>query len=116
MMRMRAGFVTESVLLPLLGAKFSMRTKSSLGRQIPRKRSRGRLDRLANIIDDTLHERRVVTLGHHPNQRLGPRLANHQTALALELRLGRRNAFPDTVHLQRRAAVEPHVLEELWQR
>jgi hypothetical protein len=27
MMRIRAGFVTESAVVPLLGAKFSMRTK-----------------------------------------------------------------------------------------
>src|SRR5436190_6983756 len=100
-MRMRAVFVTESAVFPLLGAKLSMCTRSSLGRQIPRKRSRRRLHGLADVVDDPLHERRVVALRHHPDQRLGARLADDESALALELGLGGRDALANAVRLER---------------
>src|SRR5213082_786953 len=86
-MRMRAGFVTESAFDPLPGAKFSMRTIKSFARQLRTKGSRGRLNRLANILDQALDERRVLALGHHADQRLGTRFADHQAPPALELGL-----------------------------
>src|SRR5579884_514788 len=116
MMRMRAGFVIDAALLPLLGAKFSMCTDKSFGEQIPRKGSRRRLNCLANIVDDPLHEGRIISFGHDANQGLGARLADDQTPPALELGLGRGDAFAHAVDLERRTPVEPHVLEQLRKR
>src|SRR5438270_8470103 len=116
-MRMRAGFVTESAFDPLLAAKFSMRTIQSFGRQLRTKRSRGRLDRLANVIDQALHEGRVIAFSHHADQWLSTRFADDKTPTALELGFGRGDAFLDAVGLQRlRAPVEPDVLEKLRKR
>src|SRR5437773_4807075 len=106
MMSMRAGFVTESTFDPLPGVKFSMRTIMSCDRQLPRKCSRGRLDGLANVVDHTLDERGIVALGHHPDQRLGARFADHEASAALQLGLGGGDSFADAVCIQRRAAVE----------
>src|SRR5256885_7776754 len=103
-MRIRAGFVTESAFDPLPGAKFSMRTIMSFERQLPTKRSRGRLDRLADVVDDALDERRIVALGHHTDQRLGARFADDEATLALELDLGGGDSLADAVRFDRRAA------------
>src|SRR5205814_97927 len=100
-MRIRAGFVTDSAFDPLPGAKFSMRTIMSFERQLPTKRSRGRLDRLANVVDDTLHERRIVALGHHPDQGLGARFADDQASPALERGLGGGDSLAQPVPLER---------------
>src|SRR4051794_34281393 len=117
MMRIRAGFVTESAFDPLPGAKFSMRTIKSFGRQIRTKRSRRRLDRLANVIDHALHEGRVVAFRHHTDQWLGARFADHETPTTLELGFRGGNALLDAVGFQRlRTAVEAHVLEKLRKR
>src|SRR4051812_8151859 len=114
MMRIRAGFVTESAFVPLPGAKFSMRTRKSFGRQLRTKRSRGRLNGLANVVDHALHEGRVVAFGHDADQWLRTGFADHETSAALELGPGCGDAFLDAVRVQRlRAAVEAHVLEEL---
>src|SRR4051794_9255832 len=116
-MRIRAGFVTESAFDPLPGAKFSMRTTKSFGRQLRTKRSRGRLDGLANVVDQALNERRVVAFRHHADQWLGARFADYQSSPALELGFGCSDAFLDAVCLQRlRAAIETHVLEKLRER
>src|SRR5437764_5435354 len=113
-MRIRAGFVTESAFDPLLAAKFSMRTIKSFGRQLRTKRSRGRLYRLANFIDQALHEGRVVAFSHHADQWFGARFTDHQPATALELGFGGGDAFLDAVGLQRlRTSVEADVLQEL---
>src|SRR5205823_9727138 len=117
MMRIRAGFVTESAFDPLLAAKFSMRTIKSFGRQLRTKRSRGRLNGLANVIHDALHEGRVVAFSHHADQWLRARFADHQPPTTLELGLGRCDTFLHAVGLQRlRASVEAHVLEKLRER
>src|ERR1041385_4665527 len=115
-MRIRAGSVIESALDPLLGAKLSMCTGKWCGGQIPTKGSRRRLHGLANIVDHTLDEGHVLPLGHHPNQRLGARLPDDEPSPALELRLRRRDALANAVHLQRSTAVEADVLEELRKR
>src|SRR5438067_13889298 len=116
-MRMRAGFVTESAFDPLPGAKFSMRTIKSFGRQLRTKRSRGRLNGLANIVDDALHEGRVVAFGHHPDQGLGAGFADHQPPTTLAPGFGCGDTLLDAVGLQRlRASVEAHVLEKLRKR
>src|SRR5690348_1563250 len=117
MIRTRAVLANESVLDPLGGTRFSMRTESSFHRQLPRNRSRGGPHSLADVVDDALDERWVVAFGHHADQRLCPRLANDQAAAPLQLGLGGGNALPDAVRLQRlRATVETHVLEQLRKR
>src|SRR5437868_3823491 len=110
-MRIRAGFVTESAFDPLRGAKFSMRTTMSFERQLPTNRSRGRLNRLANVVDDALHQRRIVALGHHPDQRLGARFADDKAPPTLELGFGGGDSPADAVRLERGTAVETHVLQ-----
>src|SRR5216117_2630914 len=105
-MRIRAGFVTESAFDPLPGAKFSMRTIMSFERQLPTKRSRGRLDRLADVVDHALNDGGIVAFRHHPDQRLGARFADNEASLALELGLGGRDPLSHSVGLERRAAVE----------
>ena len=57
-------------------------------------RSRRRLHRLADVVDQPLDQRRVVAFGHDPDQRLGARLADDQPAVALELGLGGGDALP----------------------
>src|SRR5256885_6726222 len=96
-MRIRAGFVTESAFDPLPGAKFSMRTIMSFERQLPTKRSRGRLDRLTNVVDDALHKRRIVAFGHDPDQGLGARFADDKASSALEFSLGGGDSLSDAV-------------------
>src|SRR3982750_1700003 len=94
-MRIRAVDVTLLAFDPRFAAKFSMCTRSSLGRQIPRNGSRGRLDRLANVVDDTLDDGHVLAFRHHPDDRLRTRLADEEAALPFELGLGCGNAFSD---------------------
>src|SRR5437868_9265669 len=84
MIRTRAVAVIEPAFVPLPGAKFSMCTAESFGGQIRTKRSRGRLNRLANVVDDAFDERRIVTLRHDPDQRLGAGFADDETALPFE--------------------------------
>src|SRR5437764_14273404 len=110
-MRIRAAFVTESAFDPLPGAKFSMRTIMSFERQLPTKRSRGRLDRLANVVDDALNKRCVVALGHHPDEGLGARFADDEASAALELGLGGGDSLAHAVRFERGATIEPHVLQ-----
>src|SRR5206468_12145182 len=112
MIRIRAARLTAAAFVPLVGPKLSMCTPMSLRRQIPTKRSRGGLHRLANVIDQPLDERRVVALGHDPNQRLGARFADDQPPLSFEFGLGGGNVLPDAVAFERlAAAVEADVLE-----
>ena len=85
--------------------------------QLRRKCSRGALNGLANVVDQTLDQRRVVALGHHPDQRLGARLADDQAPAALELGFGGGDALAHAVGFERLgAAVEADVLEQLRQR
>src|SRR3954447_16104178 len=113
MIRMRAMALIDSAFDPLPRAKFSMRTMTAFDRQTPRKCSRGRLDRLANIVDQSFDQLRVLAFGHHPDQRLGAGLADHQPALPLQLGFGGRDSLADIVHLERlAAAVEADVLEQ----
>src|SRR5690348_14478580 len=93
MIRIRAVDVILRVFDPVPGAKLSMCTGLGLGRQIPRKGSRGRPHRLANIVDEALDKRAIVALGHDADQRLGARLADHEPPAALELGLGGGNAL-----------------------
>src|SRR4051812_10289412 len=110
-MRMRAGFVTEPAFDLLPAAKFSMRTVTSCERQLPRKCSRGRLDRLADFVDDALDEGHIVAFGHHPDQRFGARFADNKTAAARELGLGGGDPLTHAVGFERfGATVEAHVL------
>src|SRR5438128_9786758 len=97
MMRMRAGFITESAFDPLPGANFSMRTIKSFGRQLRTKGSRGRLNGLANIVDEALDEGGIVALGHHPDQRFGARFADHEPPTTLELGFGCGDTLLDAV-------------------
>src|SRR6185312_17450889 len=114
MIRIRAVDVILRVFDPLPGAKLSMCTASSLGRQIQRKRSRGGPNGLANVVDQPLDQGRVVAFGHYPDQRLGPRLANDKASPAFELTLGSGDALAHTIRLQRLARpAEAHVLEQL---
>src|SRR4051794_23862114 len=114
MIRMRAVVDIESVFGRPLEAKFSMCTTTSFRRQLPIKCSRGRLDGLANVVDDALDERGIVPFRHHPDQRLGPRLADEQPPPALQFGFGSSDALADAVRLQRlAAAIEAHVLEQL---
>src|SRR5690348_5605168 len=116
-MRIRAGFVTESAFEPLFGAKFSIRTILSLRRQLPKKRSRGGLNGLANVVNDPFDHGGVLPLGHDADQRLSARFADQQPALALQLSLGGRDTFPDAVGLQRlAAAIEADILQQLRKR
>src|SRR5689334_11408804 len=116
-MRIRAGFVTESTFELFFGAKFSIRTISSLRRQLPRKGSRGCLNGLANAIDEPLDHGGIFTFGHDADQGLGARLADEQPPLPFELGLGSGDALPDAVGLERLGpAVEADVLEQLRQR
>src|SRR3954468_9624834 len=101
MIRMRAVVDIESVFGPPLEAKFSMCTATSFRRQIPIKCSRGRLDRLANVVDNPLNERGIVAFGHHSDEWFGAGLADQQASTALQLGLGGRNALADIVGLQR---------------
>ena len=88
MMRTRAGFVMKAAFDPLLGAKFSMCTETVFGGQIPRKRSRRRLNRLADVVDNALDERRIVALCHDPDQRLRARFAYDEAAPSLQFGFG----------------------------
>src|SRR5437763_10794816 len=101
MIKIRAVSVTLPAFDPLAGAKLSMCTVLSLGRQIPRKGSHRRLNRLANVIDEPLDQRRVVALGHHADQGLGPRLTDDQPAATLKLGFCRGDALPDDVAFER---------------
>src|SRR5689334_14075030 len=100
MIRTRAVAVIESAFVPLPGAKFSMCTIKSFGGQIRTKRSRRGLNRLANVVDDALDQLGIVAFGHHPDQRLGPRFADDEAALAFELGLSRCDALADAVGLE----------------
>src|SRR3954454_2487954 len=116
-MRIRAVEFIDTAFVPLVGAKFSMRTRSSLRPQLPRKRSRDGPDGLANVVHEPLYERAIVAFGHHPDQRLGTRFADHEAAAALKLGFRRGDSLPDAVGLERlRPAVETHVLEQLRKR
>src|SRR3954469_17507529 len=84
MMRIRAVDVTLLAFDPRFAAKFSMCTRSSLGRQIPRNGSRRRLDRLADAIDHALDHGHVLAFGHHPDNGLGARLADDEASLPFE--------------------------------
>src|SRR5690242_14954353 len=111
MIRTRAVDVILRVFDPLPGAKLSMCTASSCGRQLPRNGSRRGLDGLANLVNDALDQRRVVAFGHHPDQRFRSRLADDETALALQLSLRRSDALAHAVRLERLGApAETHVL------
>src|SRR4051794_3125952 len=101
MMRIRAVDVTLLAFDPRFAAKFSMCTRSSLGRQIPRNGSRGRLDRLANVVDQAPNHFGILAFGHDPDQRLGTRLADEEAAPPFELGLGCSNAFPHTIGFER---------------
>ena len=101
MMRIPAGFVTESAFDPFPGAKFSMRTIKSFGPQLRTKRSRRRLHGLANVIDHALHEGRVVAFGHHADQGSVPDLRITSRPRPSQLGLGRGDAFLNAVGLQR---------------
>src|SRR3954451_1696577 len=101
MIKIRAVGVTLPAFDPRPGAKLSMCTASSFGRQIQRKRSRSRPDGLANIVDQPLDERPVIPFGHHPDQRLPARLADNQPAAAFELGFGGGDALANTVGLER---------------
>src|SRR5690242_15912424 len=117
MMRIRAVGVTLRAFDPFCGAKLSMCTRSSLERQIPRIRSRGRLYGLANFVDEALDQSRILAFGHDPDERLGARLADHETAPALQLRFRGGNPLAHAVRLERLcAAIETDVLEELRER
>ena len=98
MIRIRAVDVILRVFDPPPGAKLSMCTVQSCERQIPRKGSRRRPDRLANVIDDALDERRIISLGHDADQRLGPR-GSHQDAAGLA------EACPDTTFVLQHAGM-----------
>src|SRR5438270_10761133 len=100
MIKIRAVGVTLPAFDPLAGAKLSMCTALSLGRQIPRKGSHRRLNGLANVLDKPPDERRVVAFGHHADQGLGARLADDQPSAALELGFGGGDALPDDVVLE----------------
>src|SRR4051794_5278193 len=104
MIKIRAVGVTLPAFDPCRGAKLSMCTASSLGRQIQRKRSRSRPNGLANIVDQPLDESRIVTLGHDPDQRLGPRLADDEPSMALELGFGGGDPLPHDVAFKRLGA------------
>ncbi len=94
MIRTRAVEATELTLVPLRGAKFSMRTELSFRLQLPRNGSRGGLHGLANVIDHPLDERLVVAFGHHSDQRLGARFADRPGGRGLPARIRRqRSAF-----------------------
>src|SRR5262245_15518295 len=110
-MRMRAVEVIESAFVPLPGAKFSMRTEMLFHPQIPRNGSRGRLNGLANVVDQSFDDSQVVAFGHHPDQRLRARFADDEPAPALKLSLRRGDALPHTIGFERLAgAVEANVL------
>src|SRR4051812_27655641 len=116
-MRIRAVDVIPRVFDPLPGAKLSMCTGSSLGPQIPTKGSRGGPNGLANVVDYPFHQCRVVAFGHHPDQRLGARLADDEAAPTGELGLGGGDALAHAIGLERLgSAVEADVLQQLWKR
>src|SRR5574338_863223 len=111
---MRAVEFIDFAFDPLLGAKLSMCTEAGFAAQTPTKCSRRGLDRLAYVVDDPLHERGIVPLGHDADQRLRSRFADHETAPTLQLRLGCRDPLSHAVRMKRfGAAVEPHVLQKL---
>src|SRR3954447_17998819 len=117
MIRIRAMPLIDSALDPVRGAKFSMCTMKAFARQTPRKCSRGRLDRLADVIDQPRDQRWIVAFRHHPDQGLGARLADDQPAAALKLGCGGGDSLAHAVGLERLgAAVEPDVLEKLRER
>ena len=94
-----------------------MCTTTAFGRQIPRKCSRGRLHGLANVVDDPLDQRRIIALGHHPDQRLGAGFANDEATLAFQLGFSGGDALANAVGLERlAAAIEADVLEQLGKR
>src|ERR1700741_4130855 len=94
-----------------------MRTESSFHRQLPRKFSRDGPNSLANVVYDPFDEGRVVSLGHHSNERLGTRFADDQPATAFEFSFRSRDSLSHAVGLERLcAAVEPNVLQELRKR
>src|SRR5580704_13360734 len=49
--------------------------------------ARGREDRLADVIDDVGEQRLILTLRHHPDHRLGARIANDESAGSAQPRL-----------------------------
>src|SRR6478735_6706492 len=91
-------------LLP--GAKLSMCTGWRIARQSRINGSRGGPNGLANLVDHLLDERGVVTFGHHPDERLGSRLADQQAPSPFQLAFGIGNALLDGLVVEGRAAVE----------
>src|SRR5688572_8338208 len=99
------------------GANLSMRTTIRFRAQMRTKGSRRLSHGLANIVDQTLHQRRVVAFGHHANERLRAGFADDEAAAAFELRLCSGDPVLHRVGLERRlAAVEADVLEQLRHR
>src|SRR3954447_13223953 len=88
MIKIRAVGVTLPAFDPRTGAKLSMCTASSFGRQIQRKGSRRSLNGLANVVDQPLDQRPVIALRHDPDQRLGPGLPDDEASATLELGFG----------------------------
>src|SRR5205085_8547107 len=88
----------------------------SFGGQIRTKRSRGRLNRLTNVVDDAFDERRIVTLRHDPDQRLGAGFADDETALPFEFGFRGGDTLTDAVGFEWFGApIKADVFEQLRQ-
>src|SRR5215217_4299903 len=74
-----------------------------------------RLHRVADAVHHLLDQSLVLAFGHHPDQRLGPRFADDQPPRPLEPRLPVGDRRLDARRLERRAAAEADVLQELGQ-
>src|SRR5271154_4792339 len=73
------------------------------------------LDRVGDVAHHGANDFLVLALRHHPDQRLGARLAHQHPAILAKLGAGAVDAGLDPRILQRRAAAEAHILQHLGQ-
>src|SRR6187549_1381439 len=115
MARMRGGALIRSSAARLRAdASHAAPWPASAGRSARRRSARSRgasrgsrrgLHRRADIVDDLFHLPRVVAFGHDADLGLGARLADHQPAAAVELRLALGNRGLDLRVRQRVATL-----------
>src|SRR6187431_1232762 len=80
-------------------ANRSMRTTLWCRGELRTKGSRRALNGLTNVVDETLHELRIVAFGHDANERLRAGLADDQASAPFQFRLRSSDALLHAVGL-----------------
>src|SRR5512132_2386589 len=77
---------------------------------------RGGTNDAADVVDDRADQQLVLALGHHPDHRLGPGLADQQPTAVPQPPMAIVDGLLHAFLLERLAAVEPDVAQHLRQR